>query len=401
MRFVGRERNVSPLAEQILAVCKAHDIHPSNLTRNAFRRLHQGRITGTKTTLWSEATAEASQSIGDTAGIPMPAIPPGFAVQKVSTMVRTEDGKPQWIKADRERESRAAAIERIAAMLNGLVKPRDWQIPAPEEDLPNDLLSVIVFGDPHIGMYAVAAEAGQHWDIKRGTDIHKRAIEALVLEGVTTSKCVILVLGDTTHSDSMRNATTKGTPVDVDGSHIDCMLAAYETLVYATDIALAVHDSVELVNLAGNHDKETAFAISQMLAIHYRDEPRVTVPIVRGPAWHTLFGETLIAATHGDTLRSEKPEGLMLTMANDWAPEWGRATWRFWLCGHVHHWKEQRTKEVPGGVVRTFRTLVPQDRYHAHAGYRAKQDARKIVFHKTAGQRHDHSVTAEFLAVPR
>lgn len=391
---------MSARGEQLARFCRDRNIHPSELSRAEFRRLCPDPIVGIKSTPWSEAKREAARLFNDeTPDFAMPAIAPGFAVKGTSTMVRTPSGDPQWIKTDRERESAKATIEALASMLNGIVEPRTWTIPEPEHDNPEDLLSVIVFGDPHLGMWASAAEAGQSWDLAKGVDIHKRAIESLVLQGETTARAVILVLGDTLHSDTYRNTTTKGTFVDVDGSHAQCMQATYETLVYAVDIALAVHDEVELVNLAGNHDKETAIAVSMMLQIHYRNEPRVTVPVPHGPAWHLLFGETLLAATHGDTLRTEKPEGLMLTMANDWAKEWGQSTWRFWLCGHVHHKQKMGTKEVPGGEVHTFRTLVPQDRYHAHHGYRAKQDARKLVFHKTSGLRHDHTVTAEFLAV--
>lgn len=390
---------MSKRGEQLARFCRDRNIHPSELSRAEFRRLCPDPIVGIKETTWGEAKREAVRIFNEsTPDFAMDAVPPGFYANELSTMVRTPGGDPQWVKAKREKQTQKETIEAIASMLAGMVEPREWTIPAPEQDNPADLLTVIVFGDPHLGMWASAAEAGQRWDLAKGVDIHKRAIESLVLEGVTTAKCVILMLGDTLHSDTFRNTTTKGTFVDVDGSHAECMTATYETLVYAVDIALAVHDEVELVNLAGNHDKETAIAIAMMLDIHYRNEPRVTIPIPHSAAWHTLFGETLIAATHGDTLRSEKPEGLMLTMANDWAKEWGQSKWRFWLCGHVHHKQKMGLKEVPGGEVQTFRTLVPQDRYHSHHGYRAKQDARKIVYHKTKGQRHDHTVTAEFLA---
>lgn len=404
----GSERMTAPvtatdIAEAIERHCRAKRVHPMSLSRGAARA---AGLTFNNAA-WSEARRLAAESIGmmdEDEAIPCPKVPEGQRLKGLTTYEKLPGGgaryvKTEAIKADEAREAQAAMFERIAETMNSIVKPRTWKVTPPKADLDGDLLSVIVFGDPHLGMHAVASEAGQAWDLQKGVDIHRRAIEQLVTEGVRTKKCVIIVLGDTTHSDTLRNATTKGTPVEVDGSHLDCIAAAYETLVYATDIALAVHDEVELVNLAGNHDKETAYAVSLALSIHYKDEARVTVPIVRGPAWRTLFGEVLIAATHGDTLRSEKPEGLMLTMANDWPREWGASTWRFWLCGHVHHRQKMGTKEVPGGEVVTFRTLVPQDRYHAHAGYRAKQDARKLVFHKTAGQRAEHIVTAEFLAV--
>lgn len=394
---------MSARVQQLVEVCTCHSVHPSTLTRSQYRELCDGPIVGTHGDVsWSEAKRRASEIVDGMGEISRPIVPAGHTLKGVSTLRRQPDGTLQWTKTDRKAESEAEAIERIAKMLNDRIKPREWTVPAPKKSLPDELLSVVVFGDPHIGMRAIAAEAGADWDLAKGVEIHKRAIDELIFDGPDSAHCVILDVGDTTHADSGKRATTKGTLVDVDGAHADCIAAAYDVFVYAVDRALQRHETVECVIVPGNHGKETSFAIAQMLRIHYRSEERVTIPIVRDAAWHRRFGKVLLASTHGDTLRSDKPLDLTLTMANRWPKDWGETAFRYWLCGHVHHLSKrtvQDDKEVPAAVVRTFRTLVPQDRWHNHEGYSAKQDARKIVYHRDKGQRSEHVVTAEFLAV--
>lgn len=399
-----------PLVSLILRVCRAEGVHPNDMSRDRFRELCLEPVTGLKVGSanyigWNEARRRALVEMRETPAnddASLPIVPEGFALDRVSTLTRNAKGEPQWTIANREKQRAAEALERIAERLNEVVKPRTWTIPRPKSAPAEDLLSVVVFGDPHIGMKAIAAEAGQDWDLAAGIDIHKRAVEELVVTGPATSKCIILDVGDTTHSDNGKRTTTKGTPVDVDGSHADSMSAAYEVLVHAVDCALQRHDEVECVVVPGNHGKETSFAIAMMLKIHYRNEPRVEVPVIRDAAWHSRFGSVLLASTHGDTLRSCKPRDLALTMASRWPHEWAASRWRFWLCGHVHHLTEnvvKSGKEVDACVVRTFRTLTPQDAWHNHQGYSAKQDARKIIYHRDKGPRAEFVVTAEFLSV--
>ena len=89
----------------------------------------------------------------------------GFAVKGTSTLY-ADDGsvKVQWVKTQRDSEDRIQemhdAIHEAMADFKGIYKPRK----APVSDSA-DLMACYVMGDPHIGCYAHAEEAGENFDV--------------------------------------------------------------------------------------------------------------------------------------------------------------------------------------------------------------------------------------------
>jgi hypothetical protein len=308
-------------------------------------------------------------------------VPDGHSISGISTLV-SGDGKTllQWVKTKSGPESREQTLARLVAALPEIVPTREGSIPAPVVLGGEGLLAVYPVGDPHVGMYATAQEAGELWDTTKAVHVHQRAMDALVLHGTPCENSLLINLGDFFHADTQKNTTTKGTPVDTAGRYHEILEAGLAMKIYMVDVALSRHKYVTVWCRMGNHDRETALFLAIALRQHYRNEPRVTIEVNAGAADYMRWGKCLIAATHGDTYKANDLESIMSV---DRASDWGETEHRFWYLGHVHH-KTQR--EHRGCVVETFRTLASKDAWHTSAGYRSKRDISRIVLHKEFGE---------------
>jgi hypothetical protein len=316
---------------------------------------------------------------------PLPAIPVGYRVDKISTLVDgvTGETKQQWIKTTAQNDQRHDWLTAIRDM--GGDMPRAETTPAPEYS-DDDLLAVVPVGDPHVGLLSWREDAGENFDL----DIAERrligAFDHLLALAPPAKECLLILIGDTAHADGQANTTTKGTRVDVDGRIIKVARTILRICRYAISLALKRHERVKLIMERGNHDELISAMLALALAQHYENEPRVEID--QSPAmyhWHK-FGRNLIGTHHGDRA---KPEQLMAVMAVDRAADWAECTHRRFYCGHYHH---QIVKEVPGVVVEYLPTLATSDAWHHAMGYRSARAMYMDVFHREHGHINRHIV---------
>ena len=159
-------------------------------------------------------------------------------------------------------------------------------------------------------------------------------------------------------------------------------------MTHCIDRCLEKHQNVEVVNAVGNHDDQTAYALSIILAEHYRLEPRVEIDTTYNKFYFREFGANLIGVNHGML----KPEVLYRVMASDRPEAWGRTKYRCWHVGHIHH---TQVKEIDGVIVESFRSLKSKDAYETEHGYRAGRDMKAILYHIDHGEieRHTCNIT--------
>ena len=319
-------------------------------------------------------------------------VAPGYRMGKV-TIQRTPNGVERvWERQHPgavfiEEMVREAAAE-WAEAARGLIQPT----PAPAYST-EDLMAVYAFGDPHFGMRATAWEAGDEFDLSECDRIVRAGIDSLAASTPATKRALLLNSGDNTHSDDSTHRTRgHGHQLDVDaGGHRRAVLVSAKAWAYAIRRLLMKHAEVEFWLLPGNHDEDTSFAISLALAMHFENEPRVTIDVSPRLYRYMSFGKNLIGAHHGHKV---KPADLPLLMAVDMPVEWGSAAFRYIWIGHIHH---DTVKEVQGVRVESLRTLAPKDAYHAGAGYRSLRDTRAIILHEDYGEVTRHICSAAML----
>lgn len=308
-------------------------------------------------------------------------VPDGFVVSGVSTYYN-EDGVPtgQWVKSKLQEEDRLIAMrEAIAEMMQdykGAAKPTK-----PPKRSNDDIVVGIPMGDPHIGMYAWAEEAGEDFDINIARSDLLSATKQLIDAAPPAHKCLIVNLGDFFHSDNQSNRTSRsGAALDVDSRWSKVLKLGCMLMVDVVKLALKKHPEVEVINAIGNHDDHSSVMLAAFLDAYFSNEDRVTIQPTTSKFHYFKFGKVFIGVTHGDTV---KHRDLGEVMATDKPEEWGGSEHRYWLCGHIHH---SSKTELRGCTIESFRTLAAKDAWHAAQGYRSGRDMNAIVWHKEFGE---------------
>jgi hypothetical protein len=247
----------------------------------------------------------------------------------------------------------------------------------------DDLMVVYPVGDPHFGLYSYADETGEDFDLAEAERVTCAAVDRLVATAPNASTGYFLILGDTTHADDSTNATPgHGHPLDVDTRFGKVMRVTARAMRWSVRRLLEKHAHVIVRFVPGNHDPHVSVALGLIVEAYFDGDPRVSVETTAAAHSYVVFGQCLIGTHHGDKTRFSDLPGVMAT---DRAKDWGNATFRTWLCGHVHH---SSVKEYPGCTVETFRTLAAKDAWHAGKGYRSGRDLNAITYHRDFGEIH-------------
>jgi len=311
-------------------------------------------------------------------------VPDGFRVKGVSTFY-DKDGKPrnQWVKSQVDHDRAEAILKEFAESLSESIKGLA-PITAPPEHVLSDLMCVYPQGDPHVGLHAWWAEAGEDFDLKIAERLMCAAVDRLVATAPAAETALLLNLGDMFHADNQNNESQSGHRLDVDGRWAKVQQVGLRAMLHCMRRLLEKHKRVILRINRGNHDGHSAYALALMVSCYFHDEPRIEVDLSPAVAWYFQFDKNLIGSTHGDTLKGPDMPAIM---AADVPELWGATKHRMWFVGHVHH---QDIKEYRGCTVEYFRTLAARDAWHAGQGYRAGRDMRLIVLHREFGEIERH-----------
>jgi len=315
-------------------------------------------------------------------------LPPGFHQTGQSQLIGSDgEVKLKWVKSAKDRNSQESLEEYLEALQDafGDIKGAIDPTPEPVLDFTDHLIDIVPIGDAHIGLMTWWEEVGENFDLKIARDMYRRAFARMFKNDTRAETLIMANLGDYFHTDGGKNATTKNTPVDVDGRWPKVLKVGVQIMVDAIRLALTRYSDVKVYSMAGNHDKEAAIALRMCLAFAFENEPRVT--IVESPKKYQFleFGKCLIGFTHGDTA---KPEALPMIMAHDAREAWGRTEYHHYYTGHLHH---DRVKDFGPVTVETMRVLGPADAWHTEAGYRSRRDIKLDTWSKDHG-RVDRSV---------
>jgi hypothetical protein len=312
-------------------------------------------------------------------------VPEPYIVKGTSTLYN-RDGEPtlQWVKTKVDEQKWLEHLVSFVGDLAEGVAGKHQPTPAPAVQ-DGDLLTVYPLGDPHIGMYAWGEQSGEDFDLDVAERDLRGAMTRLVESSPPSKTAVILNLGDYYHGDDPSNMTKRsGNVLDVDTRWEKVMRVGARIMFWMVEHALTKHETVIVRNVQGNHDDQSAFALSLILEAYFSAEPRVQVETSAKPFWYYRFGKVLIGSTHGDKVKQAELPNIM---AADRAEDWGATEYRYWYTGHIHH---RDVKEHYGVVCESFRTLAASDNYHHSHGYRSGRDMCAIVHHREWGEVERH-----------
>jgi hypothetical protein len=263
-------------------------------------------------------------------------------------------------------------------------KPRCKPTQSPKLD-SFDIATVYMCADWHVGLLSWGRETGVNWDLDIAQGVIKGAIGRLIQSSPSTSQGVVLGLGDLLHSDGYDGVTpTSKHILDTDGRYPKILQCATLLILHTVHAALTKHKKVLVRILPGNHDPESAIAVTLALHLFFQNEPRVTVDDDPSYFWWWRWGKCLLGATHGD--QAKMPD-LPLIMASRNPDDWAKSKWRHIFSGHVH---SQTGMEKAGVTVESFQTLTAPDAWHNRRGYGATRSITAVNFHKDFGEVSRH-----------
>ena len=353
----------------------------SDVYREAYERLGSYRAAATELGVHHDTVRQAlvRDNLRAPEGDP-------FVIKKQNTL-RDRDGVvvQTWTTTVPEADQVKLSMEiMLEAMVKKVVplKPIDR---SPKHAL-SDLLSIYPVGDPHFGLLCHKEEVGEDFNVEMASDELCGAIDKLVSVTPQTEEALLLILGDLTHADdeSAQTARSKN-HLDVSARHHKVMSVVFDAVIYSIRRLLTHHKKVHVWLNRGNHDDQSAYSLSLMLAAWFRKDPRVIVNVEPGYIKYMRWFNNLIGSTHGHMV---KGKNLTSVMACDRREDWGQTEHHFWYLGHIHH----KTKEDNGSIAESFNTLAPGDSWHHAMGYRAKRRLESIQLHKQFGEIERHAV---------
>lgn len=304
--------------------------------------------------------------------------PEDWRVSRLSVLTDAEGREVQrWTRTSPQADHLAAMVE---AAKDAIAEAEPLAPVVPPTVADDDLCTVLMLADVHLGQLSWKEETGEDWSLKRAVKYVSDTASCLVGATPPSGTAVVLVLGDYLHADdSTAQTPTNRHPLDVDSRHALVMRSAVDLALSLVSMALHRHQHVLVRVLPGNHDIHAAPAVGLALWAAYREEPRVTVDLDPSLFWWLEHGRVLIGATHGHTVKLQE---LPLLMASSVPDAWGRTSYRTIFSGHRHH---QTTHEAGGVVCRCLPPVTARDAYAAGRGYHASRGMTATTYHKETG----------------
>lgn len=318
-------------------------------------------------------------------------VPDGYVVKGVSTYY-DKDGiaAGQWVKSSLKHEALLEALREAVDALKEEIEPVD-PVAAPGMT-EAALCNLYTFTDYHLGMLAWHEEGGDDWDLSIAEGTLLRSYSYMIESSPQASHGIINIQGDFLHTDGKTPVTPAHKHVlDADSRYPKIRRAAIRIIREMVRMALGRHDTLHLVIAEGNHDEEGTGWLSDMMAVLYENEPRLTVDTGSLPFYCHQWGKVMLGIHHGHKVKNE---ALPLLFAAQFPEVWGSTKRREIHCGHRHHRDE---KEYNGVTVVQHPTLAARDAYAARGGWIADRAAWAITYHKDYGAVGRVMVTPEMV----
>jgi hypothetical protein len=170
------------------------------------------------------------------------------------------------------------------------------------------------------------------------------------------------LLADIFHYDNFQKATTGGTIVTTDGlSPYDIFDLGIESFVRVIG-KLSEISPVEVLYIAGNHDRISGYHLVKLLEAFFKDSSNVTFDSEHKSRKYRVIGTSLVGWMHGDMPKARASNWLQVEARE----EWGKTRYSEIHSGNFH---SQSGKEDGGVVLRYLPALTNIDQWHYDKGY--------------------------------
>lgn len=298
-----------------------------------------------------------------------------------SSLVNKKTGETllQWIKTDVSQEK--------------LIEVMRDTIDALKDDLPRydpvhcegggkeDLLSLYVVTDFHLGMKGWHLETGADWDMDIAEKLLVQWFNAAIAQAPMAETAVLANLGDFLHWDGYEPVTpTHRHVLDADTRYQKLVRVAIRVIRKIINMLLRKHQKVVVLMADANHDPSGGAWLRELFAVVYEDEPRVTVDTSADTYYCLEHGQTSLFFHHGHRRGIKDVDRVFSAKFRE---VFGRTKFSYGHLGHLHSNALEETQLMQ---VERHRTLAAPDAYAAKGGWVSGRDAKVITYHRKYGE---------------
>lgn len=274
-----------------------------------------------------------------------------------------------------------ASVEALAEYLS-LRIPATAVIPPPAEAVQKGLCLEVTLADFHFGLLAWDKEAGEDYDMNIAKELLVASVVEMLARSGRVEKVVLVLMGDNFHTDFFNNMTEASKhSLSVDSRYPKVVYTGAEVFISAIELFLNYADTVDVITLYGNHDKQTSVNLQAILYYAFRNNPRVTVDMGVMPTRYFVWGCSATAYHHGD---GTKPGRLCSDIVRYVATNDIMGVREFYAKqAHLHR---ELVQDIDGVSFEIVMSPVARDGYSAKANYCAKRATVATIYDSYLGK---------------
>jgi len=256
------------------------------------------------------------------------------------------------------------------------------------EDTTEGYLLEISIYDPHFGLTT------ETYNAEVATQRYYQAVVDILswYKDKPISKILLVIGHDTFNANDREGRTVKQNPREESPRWRNTYRLAFETLIASIDLCQSIAP-VEVYTVQGNHDADRSFYLAHALEAYYSNCPQVVLHNNDKCFEFFLWGNNLIAMTHGDSCNIKELPMIMATKSP--AAFWvqSESGTRVFRIGHKHHKKSvdfiskpiETEDDVYGVRVSMSPSLADHSSWEVWKGYKNIKEACGCLWHKTKG----------------
>jgi hypothetical protein len=308
-------------------------------------------------------------------------VPAGYAVKGSSTLYKDGDVALQWIKTEADKQAQFdAMISRIELACEG-IKP--WKSVKAPKKVQDDLLSLLVITDFHLGSYCWGDETSESYNTDMARDLFLSSIKDMI-DSTPNSKIGLLCnLGDFLHWDGLLQITpTSAHILDNDSRYSRIVDIAMTVMNEAVRMMLEKYEKVIFVCAEGNHDIAGSIWLRKFIRKLYASEPRLDVIDNDFPYYAYRHGKVMLCFHHGHKVKMDRLPKVFSSEPR-FREDWGKSTVAYIHSGHYH---SERVLEDAGAITEQHPTLASRDSYATRLGLMSQRGAKVITYDSEDGE---------------
>lgn len=264
------------------------------------------------------------------------------------------------------------------AMLNGIVdsiktlaseiQPAANILISKDYSIDENLMVFLPIVDLHLGLKIDPQNVshGFAWDLDIAEAYYTKAMNYLLSNAPAAKQLVLFDGGDLMHAHDNTNKTIKsGHNLDTSEKYEKVMLRLFEMMKATVAAALTKFEEVYFYSVPGNHNDFISITLKAILKEAFRDNPRFKCSLDKYTnVYYHRFGNTIIGMSHGDEIKPEKANDVLVSDNIDVISNYKYFDFYF---GHFH-----QNKFIEKGLttVRCLKPLIPTDRWADGIGFR-------------------------------